>query len=64
MEEEEEELDCSGIQICAVERLCSLSLRGNKSFAEQFPVVSDGVKIRNKHELLNDDNNKRESRGV
>ena len=31
---------------------------------KQFPAFSSEVKIQNKYELLNDDNDKRESRGV
>ena len=52
-----------------MEPLCSSSsdqsyLCGNKSFEERLPVFSNEVEIQNKYELLNDDNDKRESRGV
>ena len=66
---EEKEEFVGGIEICAVEPICSSSsdqsyLCGNKSLEEQFSAFSYEAEIQSKYELLNDDNNKRESRGV
>ena len=42
----------------------SIYLCGNETFEEHVPVFRREVKTQNKYELLDDDNDKREPRGV